>query len=206
MVSIIDYGMGNIQSLANSLKYLGIQHQIINEPKAIIDSAKLILPGVGSFRKAMQNLTATGIGDALHEAVLIKQIPILGICLGMQMFAEESTEDGKTAGLGWIKGKVEHFSVNEADIKIPHIGFNSVSIVNENSVLFSGIADLSDFYFIHSYRMQCDKNADIAGTCQYGSVFTAAIEQNNILGTQFHPEKSQLNGLDVLDNFVRWGG
>ncbi|MDF2474512.1 MAG: imidazole glycerol phosphate synthase [Anaerocolumna sp.] len=206
MVSIIDYGMGNIQSLSNSLRYLDIQYQIINEPQAIIDSAKLILPGVGSFRKAMQNLTETGIRDALHEAVLIKQIPILGICLGMQMLAEESTEDGKTAGLGWVKGKVEHFSVDETNIKIPHIGFNSVSVACNNSVLFSGIPDLSDFYFIHSYRMQCDLNDDIAGTCQYGTVFTAAIERNNIFGTQFHPEKSQLNGLTVLRSFVKWRG
>ena len=198
-ISIIDYGMGNIQSIKNALAYLNIPHQVINTPEQILESNRLILPGVGSFFKAMELIKQKNLIDALTTMVLDRQIPILGICLGMQLFATFSEEDGVSDGLNWIPSAVVKLS--GIPFKVPHVGFNTVHFTNPISPLFQGIGVLSDFYFIHSYHMQCHNPQVITGWVEYGGKWVASVQYGNIFGTQFHPEKSQGNGLFILKNF-----
>jgi len=203
-VAIIDYGIGNIWSVINALKYIGAQPKLVDRPADILNAPYLILPGVGSFRQGMAHLQKRGIDDAIRNAVLIRKRKILGICLGMQLLGTYGTEDGKTEGLGIISNGVECFTGKEVGgKKIPHVGFNSI-IVSDNSGLFSDLPLESDFYFIHSYRMLIDylgKDSRV-GICSYGIEFLAAFEKGNVCGTQFHPEKSQTNGLILLKNFL----
>jgi len=202
-VAVIDYGMGNIWSVLSAINYLGIDAYLVTQPKAIIEADFIVLPGVGSFRKAMQTLNTQGITEALMEAVTIKKSNLLGICLGMQLFGSLGTEDGETHGLGLINNKVELFAPNELKSeKIPHVGFNTVNIKNKIG-LFEDLPDQADFYFVHSYRMLVDQFDGNYATCNYGVDFLAAFELNNICGTQFHPEKSQTNGLILLKNFLK---
>lgn len=201
-VAVIDYGMGNIWSVLSAFNYLGANAYLVNQPMAIIEADFIVLPGVGSFRKAMHTLNAQGISDAIKEAVLIKQSKLLGICLGMQLFASHGTEDGETSGLGFINNKVDLFSPDELKSeKIPHIGFNTVRF-NQKTGLFKDLPDQADFYFVHSYRMLIEDFKGSYGICNYGVAFLAAFELDNICGTQFHPEKSQTNGLILLKNFL----
>jgi len=204
MITIVNYRMGNIRSVQSALEYLGTPCQISGDPRTIERSDMLILPGVGSFRVAMQNLTMLGMTDALHEAVLIRKRPILGICLGMQLLADEGTEDGITPGLGWIPGRVVRFAFDNPLTKVPHIGFNSVHVATRDP-LFTAMPDEVDLYFVHSYHFLCSENASISGWADYQGRFTASVQKGNIYGTQFHPEKSQSNGLRVLKNFVELG-
>ena len=198
-VVIVNYGMGNIYSVQSALKFLGVDSEYTDQPDKILNADKLILPGVGSFRKAMQNIISKGLVEPINEAVQIKDKPILGICLGMQLLGISSTEDGFTNGLGLFDGIVERFS-DKYDLKIPHIGYNEITPPSD-SVLFHKLDTGSDFYFVHSYRMKSQITKGIA-TCNYGEKFIAAFEQNNVFGTQFHPEKSQTNGLILLRNFL----
>jgi glutamine amidotransferase len=201
-VVIVDYGMGNLWSVNSALSYLGSTPVISSDPKEIIGADYLVLPGVGSFRKAMDSLNSRGISDALREAVLIKKRNILGICLGMQLLAEKGTEDGECLGLGLISGIVERFKQGEMGaLKLPHIGFNSVSM-DVDSTFFNGVSANSNFYFVHSYRLLADDSTRKNGICNYGINFLAALEHENIFATQFHPEKSQTNGLCLLGNFL----
>jgi glutamine amidotransferase len=199
---IVDYGMGNLWSVYNALRYLGAAPIVSGDP-AVVESANvLILPGVGSFNKAMQALNNTGLADALRNAVLVRQQKLLGICLGMQLLAERGDEDGDSAGLGFIPGSVERFSRMELqEKKLPHIGFNRV-IANNKSQLFNRVIPDSDFYFVHSYRILANELPGKHSLCNYGIDFVAAIEHENIFATQFHPEKSQTNGLQLLSNFL----
>ena len=202
MITIVNYKMGNIRSIQNALEYLGVAARVSSDPAVISGSEKLILPGVGSFRIAMENLRGMGIVDALHEAVLIKQRPVLGICLGMQLLAEEGTEEGLTRGLGWIRGNVVRFDLHDPSHKVPHIGFNTVQFVQANNLLFKNMGEHSDFYFVHSYHFSCADSKDVSGWSDYHGRFVASVQHDNIFGTQFHPEKSQSNGLTVLKNFI----
>ncbi len=195
MIAIVDYGMGNLRSVQNALTYLGVDHLVTSDPAQIASSSAIIVPGVGSFRQAMQNLNDTGLAAAIRTAA--KEVPILGICLGMQLLADTGDEDGPSKGLGLIRGVVKRF--HDPQVRVPHIGFNAVQS-STNSVLFNGIPH-ADFYFVHSYHFICDDASDIAGTATYGAPFVAAVERGTIFGTQFHPEKSQSNGLKVLKNF-----
>ena len=204
MITIVNYRMGNIRSVESALEYLGAPCQISGDPRTIERSDMLILPGVGSYRAAMQNLNTLGMTDALNEAVQIRKRPILGICLGMQLLADEGTEDGITPGLGWIPGRVVRFSFEDPAVKIPHIGFNSVH-VETSDPLFSAMPAEVDFYFVHSFHFQCQDSASVSGWADYQGRFTASVQRDNIYGTQFHPEKSQSNGLQVLKNFVEMG-
>lgn len=198
-VVIVNYGMGNIYSVQSALSFLGFQSEYTDEPDKILNADKIILPGVGSFRKAMQNIRSKGLEDPIKESIQTKGKIILGICLGMQLLGTSSTEDGFTMGLSLFDGIVEKFSDNN-NLKIPHIGYNEV-IPSQNSVLFKNLDKNSDFYFVHSYRMK-SQIANGISTCEYGEKFVAAFEQKNVLGTQFHPEKSQTNGLILLKNFL----
>ncbi|MBT5400834.1 imidazole glycerol phosphate synthase subunit HisH [bacterium] len=200
-VVIVDYGMGNIRSITGALKYLGVGSVSVSNKSLEIKSAdKLILPGIGSFSVAMSNIKRLEIDKYLVEEVLKKKKPILGICLGMQLMCKSSTEDSYSHGLGFIKGVVSEFS--ESSLKIPHIGFNQVK-VNNDSRLFKGINNLSDFYFVHSFRMADNINISHS-TCIYNDEFIASYEQDNIAGVQFHPELSQTNGLKLLKNFIEY--
>ena len=195
--------MGNLLSVQKALEYLGEDVRIISAPKNLQNAERLVLPGVGAFPDAMANLERHGWQDALHVEVFEKKKPFLGICLGMQLLAEFGEENGGSRGLGWIKGAVKLFTLADRSLKIPHVGWNEIIAV-PNSPLFNGIRPGATFYFVHSYHFVCTEQHDVAALCQYGSEFTAAIRKENIFATQFHPEKSQDNGLKVLENFVDW--
>lgn len=201
-VTIVDYGMGNLWSVASAFHYLGADYSISSDPKEISRAEALILPGVGSFRMAMEALEAKGLSDEISQAVIVKKRKILGICLGMQLFAESSTEDGYCFGLGLIPGKIERFGVAELrGLKAPHVGFNRV-VSTQGSILFNGLPNEVDFYFVHSYRLLNEALAGKVGMCNYGEDFVATYEHDNIFATQFHPEKSQTNGLRLIKNFL----
>lgn len=203
-VSIIDYGMGNIWSVASAIHYLGYTYQICARPEEILNADMLILPGVGSYRSAMNEIKKRELDNSIFEAVYTKRKKILGICLGMQLMGISGTEEGFTNGFNFIPAPVEQFITNKTtNLKIPHIGFNTVKSQSD-SVLFKNLPRETDFYFVHSYRMVTKKSIQGSiSTCNYGgSEFLAAYEQDNIYATQFHPEKSQTNGLKLLKNFL----
>jgi imidazole glycerol-phosphate synthase subunit HisH len=198
-VVIIDYGMGNLRSIIGALKYLGVEKiSVSNNTKKLREADKLILPGVGSFSMAMRNIKTLKLDQYLKYEVLEKKKPVLGICLGMQLMGKSSTEDELSFGLGFINSKVEMFP--DMSIKVPHVGFNQVR-VNKESILFDGIEDLSDFYFVHSYQMTSENDIN-QSLCEYGDNFIASYEVDNITGVQFHPELSQTNGLKLIKNFL----
>jgi glutamine amidotransferase len=201
-ITIIDYGMGNIWSVANAFKYLDCNVLISSDTKIIEKAQALVLPGVGSFRKAMAALKALSLEEVILESALVRKNKLLGICLGMQLMGQESTEDGETKGLNLIPAKVNKFTQEEVGaLKIPHIGFNQVKIPS-NSTLFRDIADNQDFYFVHSFKMLPISLEGRTSLCNYGIDFLAAYENDNLFATQFHPEKSQANGLKLLLNFL----
>lgn len=201
-ITVIDYGMGNIWSVLSALRYLGCNPIVSSDPNEIVRAESLVLPGVGSFRKAMDTLRQTGLDQAISEAVQTKGSKILGICLGMQLMGSRGTEDGDTQGLGLIPKVVDMFTTQEiGGNKIPHIGFDQVHRASD-ARLFQGLPDAADFYFVHSYRMLSDGLSGKVATCMCGTEFLAAYEQDNIYATQFHPEKSQSNGLVLLKNFL----
>jgi glutamine amidotransferase len=201
-ITIADYGMGNIWSVLSALRYLGSEAEVSSDPDQLHLADALVLPGVGSFRKAMEVLRLRGLDQAILEAVKSRGCKILGICLGMQLLGSRGTEDGETTGLGLIPNWVDKFSARElGKNKVPHIGFNTVRF-SEKSGLFRDLPDMADFYFVHSYRMLPDDLGGRIGICSYETEFLAAFELENICGTQFHPEKSQTNGLILLKNFL----
>jgi len=201
-ITIVDYGMGNLWSVLSALRYLGCNPKMSIDPDEIARADSLLLPGVGSFRKAMIALQQKGIDQAIIEAVQTKGRKILGICLGMQLMGISSSEDGDTPGLGLIKNTVDKFSLAEIGAnKLPHIGFDLVRS-QPGGRLFNNLPKATDFYFVHSYRMVPTGLDGTLATCRYGIEFLAAYEQDNIFATQFHPEKSQTNGLILLKNFL----
>ena len=201
-VTVIDYGMGNIWSVLSALQYLGCNPTVCGDPSEIAAAEALLLPGVGSFRKAMLALKQRELDQAIIEAVQIRSCKILGICLGMQLMGTSSSEDGDTVGLGLIPTSVDKFMPHEIGVnKVPHIGFDLVTS-HPDSRLFQGLTNADDFYFVHSYRMLPAGLSGRVATCTYGTEFLAAYEKDNIFATQFHPEKSQTNGLILLRNFL----
>lgn len=202
-VVIVDYGMGNLWSVASAIKFLGRIPVITGDISKISTSETLILPGVGSFRRAMDTIRKQSIDKAIFDSLQNPKTKLLGICLGMQLLGASSTEDGLTAGLGLVQNEVVRLSNPEKNpIKIPHVGFNRVQISKE-SKLFEQIPIDTSFYFVHSYAMQILNDTSKYTTTAYGHRFVAAIESGQVFGTQFHPEKSQKNGLKVLENFLR---
>ena len=201
-ITVIDYGVGNIWSVQSALRFLGCTSTISSDPDEIASADTLLLPGVGSFRKAMLALQKQGMDQAIIEAGQTRGSKILGICLGMQLMGSSSSEDGDTVGLGLIQGDVDKFTPQEIGTnKIPHIGFDLVCS-QPDARLFRGLPQSTDFYFVHSYRMLPTGLSGKTATCNYGVEFLSAYEQDNIFATQFHLEKSQTNGLILLNNFL----
>ena len=202
MMVIIDYGMGNLRSILKAFMRLGIEATISSDPHKISAADKLILPGVGHFRQAMNNLRATGILDVLNKRVIAQKTPILGICLGFQLFSNHS-EEGDADGLGWINAHTKKILFDPgvpARFRVPHMGWNTLH--REGcSELLSDIRDDDIFYFVHSYHFICKNNEDVIATTDYGIKFVSAIQKGNIFGTQFHPEKSHAAGLKILGRF-----
>jgi glutamine amidotransferase len=202
-VVIIDYGMGNLWSVASAVRFLGFTPVVTSETSIISSAESLILPGVGSFRRAMHEIKSASIDQAIFKSLENPKTKLLGICLGMQLLGVSSTEDGLTEGLGLVKNTVTKLiGSNEVSIKIPHVGFNRVQMPKE-SKLFDQISIDASFYFVHSYAMQILDDSSKYATTTYGQKFVAAIESGQIFGTQFHPEKSQKSGLKVLEGFLR---
>lgn len=197
MIVIVDYGMGNLNSVLYKVKKLGVDAIISSKPEDVLNADKLIMPGVGSFGKGMENLTQYGLVDALNEAVIQKKIPILGICLGMQLFTKKS-EEGNVDGLGWVNAKTIKFRFN--GLKVPHVGWNSLS-GNSDNILTKNLLD-NEFYFTHSYFVECEDTVDIISKTEYGYQFVSALQKGNIYGVQFHPEKSHRKGMKVIQNFL----
>lgn len=206
MISIVDYGMGNIKSLESAFVRVGAPCRVAKTADAILASDKLVLPGVGAFAKAMENIAALGLAEPLREFALVRRRPVLGVCLGMQLFADFGEEDGVTPGLGWIGGRVRRLEV-PPELKVPHIGFNSVSfsVATAKDPLFEGLPESADFYFVHSYVLHAEESGNVTSFANYGGAFASSVRAANICGTQFHPEKSQGNGLRLLHNFARLG-
>ena len=202
MISLIDYGVGNINAFLNIFKQLGITAGKASSADDMKRASKLILPGVGAFDDAMQRLNNSGMLDALQEAVMVNKTPVIGICVGMQMLAERSDE-GVMPGLGWIKGEVKRFDPATIShiTKFPHMGWNDVNPVRD-SPLFAGLETHARFYFLHSYYYQCDDPADVLATSEYGVRFASAINHKHIYGIQCHPEKSHHFGIQLLQNFA----
>lgn len=206
MILIVDYGMGNIRSVSKALECITNEEVSISAvPEDLTKASRVVLPGVGAFGDGIASLKKGGWIDALKNAVLQEKKPFLGICLGMQMLAEESFEHGRYPGLGWIKGNVTRFVPNTPELKIPHVGWNDILFKKDNP-LFRGVREKADFYFVHSFHLTDTEPEIIAATCEYGYPFVAAIKKDNIFATQFHPEKSQQQGLQILKNFCQWGG
>ena len=201
-IVIVDYGMGNTWSVISAINHLGYSCNLTSNNKKILNADSIILPGVGSFNRAINKLKDNGIFETIREAVLEKNKKILGICLGFQLMGISSTEDGFNKGLNLIPSEVSHFSSEKIkSYKVPHIGFNSVEF-DPRDEFFSNISQKSDFYFVHSYRFKFENLTGFKAKTSYGEKFLAAYHSDNIFGTQFHPEKSQVNGLFLLKNFL----
>jgi glutamine amidotransferase len=200
-VAVIDYGMGNLRSVAKIVSRTGAPIKVTSDPVDIRAADRLILPGVGAFPDAMQNLRAAGLIDVLNEEVVGKRKPILGICLGMELLAKSSEEVRPTSGLGWIDADMVMFERNQG-IRVPHVGWNTLKIRRNGCSLLDRVDDGSTFYFVHSYYMRANDPDLVVATANYGHEFCAMVQKGNIYGTQFHPEKSQANGFLMLINFV----
>ena len=192
--------MGNLRSVSKAVEYLGAEVEVSNSDEKIAEAEKLIMPGVGSFGDGMKNLAEKDLISALHSAVISEKKPVLGICLGMQLFAEDGEEGGFHKGLGWVPGSVKKMEPGP-DLKLPHVGWNDIS-QKEGNPLFQGLSKNPSFYFVHSYALECADPTFVSATCNYGGEFVAAVQKNNVFGLQFHPEKSQREGLRVLENFI----
>jgi glutamine amidotransferase len=203
MIGIIDYGMGNLGSVANAFDHLGIEAEVVDRPERLAAHDRLILPGVGSFRLAMEKLDALGWSAVLRERVAAG-LPLLGICLGMQLLFDEGEEHGPRSGLGLVSGNVVPLAPGPS-FCVPHVGWNGLFYTRRHP-LFKGVKEHVDFYFVHSYQCCPSDEADVLAYCEYGSKVVAAVGRANVVGVQFHPEKSQDMGLKILENFAAWDG
>lgn len=201
MITIIDYGLGNIRAFANVYKTLGIACQIASSAEQLNECTKIILPGVGAFDHAMTALNESGMRKTLDELVLQKKVPVVGICVGMQIMAQ-SSDEGKLPGLGWIDAEVRKIDARllKFKTKLPHMGWNTITTTANQ--LFENLEESPRFYFLHSYYFHCNQSQDPIASCNYGSDFTCSFHKANIYGIQFHPEKSHHNGVQLLKNFA----
>ena len=200
-VAVIDYGMGNIGSICKMLRHVGAEPVVSSEPRQLRTADKLILPGVGHFDRAMDNLAAAGLVDELKDLVQGRGMPMLGICLGMQLLGC-SSEEGTRAGLGFVDARVHRFvPPSDLRLKVPHMGWSNLEIARSSSLL-AGLDRDSRFYFVHSYYVDCANDSDVLARANYGQTFVAALERGNVRGVQFHPEKSQRFGIRLFQNFL----
>jgi len=201
VITVIDIDLGNISSVGNALRHLGIPYAVSGDPDAVVSADQLILPGVGNFSEAMKRLEGIGMADVIRRRVLQDGVPILGICLGMQLLAARGEEGGHSRGLGLIEGTVSLLPLEDSALPLPHVGWNEVHY-DDNFTLFDSIPDGACFYFVHSYAMVPAEPVEKAYS-DYGVQFVAAVRKNGIVGVQFHPEKSQIVGLALLRNFFK---
>ena len=207
-IAVIDYESGNIRSVINSFKKvcanqnIEIEIEVTSDLKTIINSDKIILPGQGSFKNCTESLEKIkGLKDTLNEFAIIKKKPLFGICVGMQMFADVGYEETETKGLGWIAGKVSKINNQDGKYKLPHIGWNQINIVKKSKI-FNNIKNNSHLYFVHSYEFIPEDKDVVSATTEYSSNIVCSVEKENIFGTQFHPEKSDKEGLKIIENFI----
>ena len=201
MTTIINYNLGNPKSIMNMLAYLGIESRISSHHADFSSSDRLILPGVGHFKHGIEQLEQLGLIDILKKEVLENKKPILGICLGMQMLTKHS-EEGNLAGLGFVDAQTKKFELQDATLKVPHMGWNTV-VFQKESALTTGISSQPRYYFVHSYFVDCANQDDILCVTQYGQEFVSGFQHQNIFGLQFHPEKSHKFGMELLANFCK---
>lgn len=203
MITIIDYGLGNIRAFVNVYERLHIPISVAETADDLEAASKIILPGVGAFDHAMRKFSNSGIRDAVEKLVLDQQVPILGVCVGMQMLAY-SSEEGKLPGLGWIDGIVVKFDTGVLDTRtqLPHMGWNTIHPTNSENPLLANLGHDARFYFLHSYYFRCHNQIDTLATTEYGIQFTSVLNSKNIYGVQFHPEKSHHWGIQLLKNFA----
>ena len=199
MIAILDYDAGNIKSVEKALHYLGEETVVSRDPQILLNADKVILPGVGSFGQAMDNLHTYGLVPVIHE-IVEKKTPFLGICLGLQLLFESSEETPGVAGLGILKGKIVKIPPAQG-LKIPHMGWNSLKLQN-NGRLFQGLEEDPYVYFVHSYYLKAEDESIVKATTEYSTLIHASVEQGNVFACQFHPEKSSDTGLRILENFV----
>jgi len=209
-ITVIDYGSGNLKSVAKALESAAnntnVSSKIVvsSDPKTIKQSDKIVLPGQGSFRDCYFGIKKiSGLDEALNEFVLEKKKPILGICVGMQLFAKTGYESVETKGFGWIDAEVRKINNINKKLKLPHMGWNEIEL-KKDCFLFSNIKNKSHVYFIHSYEFMTKQKDCVVATTNYGNSIIVSVVKDNIVGTQFHPEKSQKNGLIILENFLKW--
>lgn len=201
-VVLVDYGMGNLRSVANAFEVLGCLPSIAQSPRELAKADKVVLPGVGAFGDAMANLKTQGWVSELEEVVRVRGKPFLGLCLGLQLLATRGTEHGEHEGLGWLPGVVERIVPADPRLRVPHIGWNNVRVTKRGG-LYAGSRESPVFYFVHSFAFRPQDTAVVSGTCDYGGEVVASVEAGNLFATQYHPEKSQRDGLAVLRNFLR---
>jgi glutamine amidotransferase len=202
VIGVVNTGLGNVASVLNMFRAVGAEALVVEDRTVLRAASKLVLPGVGSFDAGMSGLRSSGLLELLTERVLYDKVPILGLCLGMQLFSRRS-EEGTSSGLGWIEADVTRLTLElgEGRLKLPHMGWNTLAVEQEHPLL-SGFDTPPRFYFVHSYQVCCERTEDVIGTCMYGSRFVAALAHGNIMGTQFHPEKSHKFGMRLLRNFA----
>jgi imidazole glycerol-phosphate synthase subunit HisH len=203
-IALIDYGAGNLQSVHNALKAAGAERVAVTaDPELVLGARRIVLPGVGSFGACMSGLTAIpGLVEAMEQRVLRDGVPFLGVCVGMQLMADRGLEFGETPGLGWIAGEVARIERTDPEIKVPHMGWNDVSPTPHFEG--AGLVEPGEAYFLHSYHFAPDNGRDIAAMTDHGGGLVAALARDNLLGVQFHPEKSQGYGLGLLARFLDW--
>lgn len=205
MIRVLAYGMGNVQSVLNAFEFLGFPAAAAERPADLDDADRIVIPGVGAFGEAMMRLTNLGFVAALNAHVLTGRKPVLGICLGMELFAETGSEFGDHGGLGWIPGRAEKIPDRGGRLRLPHVGWNDLDVVRRQP-FFADLGEDRACYFAHTYHLKAADPGDVVATVAYDRVLTAAVARGNVLGLQFHPEKSQDVGLAILRAFAQWDG